>query len=129
MKYTPEQFTPTGNEIIVYGTNQFAQHNGGAARFALGHGAIYGDCPIGLCGNTYGIITTSFNEVVVDAKFIEKQIQVLYQFAFLRPELSFFVTKIGTGIAGFSMEDISGIFKSIFITPSNIILPKEFTAL
>lgn len=127
MQFTPEQFTPSlPTDILVYGTNQFAQHNGGAARLALNHGAIYGNCPMGLCGNTYGIITTSFNEVEATVKFIERQVWILYQFAFMRPELTFYVTKIGTGIAGFSIEEIAPVFQSLPIQPSNIILPKEF---
>lgn len=128
MQFTPEQFTPSlPTDVLVYGTNQFAQHNGGAARFALNHGAIYGNCPMGLCGNTYGIITTSFNDEPITIGFIREQVDVLYKFAKIRPDLTFYVTKIGTGIAGWSMQMISELFiDREYTRPSNIILPKEF---
>ncbi len=127
--YTPENITELKkNEILVYGSNQYGQHNGGAAKFALNFGAVYGDCPMGLCGNTYGIITTSFNEEQINIGFIRTQIDMLYKFAAVRPDLVFYCTKIGTGIAGWGLELIAGLFKDReYFRPSNIILPIEFT--
>ena len=84
---------------------------------------------MGLCGQSYGIITKSFNNKPCTLEFIKQQIDVLYSFATYRPELTFYVTKIGTALAGFTIEEIAIIFKSIPIQPSNIILPKEFTNL
>lgn len=128
MEYTPEIITELAqNEIFVFGTNQYAKHGGGAALIASRKfGAIYWESPIGLVGNTYGIITTSFNEVPVSLEFIRSQVETLYYFALLRPDLKFFVTKIGTGIAGFSIEEIKGVFFQPF-KPENIILPIEFS--
>lgn len=130
MKYTPEIITSLkDNEIFVYGSNQFARHGAGSAKAAVDKfGAIYKDVPIGLCGQSYGIITKSFNDVEVTLKFIERQVWVLYQFAFLRPELTFYVTKIGTALAGFTIDEIASIFKSMPIQPTNIILPIEFSS-
>ena len=128
--YTPEQIeTLNPNDVFVFGTNQFAQHAGGAARIAAEKfGALNGIAPHGLCGNTYGIITTSFNDTPIDVGFIERQLMVLYEFAELRPDLTFYVTKIGTGIAGFSVKGMRLVFMHLtFMKPNNIILPKEFT--
>jgi hypothetical protein len=127
MRFTPEIITELlHNEVFVYGTNNLAQHDGGAAKSSLKWGSIYGDCPIGLCGNTYGIVTTSFNDQPITLAFIQSQIETLYQFAYVRPDLIFLVTKIGCGIAGWSINQIAPLFTSL-VTPSNIILPKEFT--
>lgn len=128
-RYTPENITYLKpNEVFVYGSNQFSRHGSGSAKAAVDKfGAIYGDVPMGLCGQSYGIITKSFNSVDVDLKFIERQIWVLYQFAFLRPDLTFYVTKIGTALAGFTINEIASLFKSLPIQPENIILPIEFT--
>lgn len=125
MKYTPEIITQLNrNEIFVYGSNQYARHGAGSARAARDNfGAIYGDVPIGLCGQSYGIVTKSFNDTPVTLNFIQEQVMVLYSFAQLRPDLTFYVTKIGTALAGFSIEDIATCF-TFFKTPSNIILPK-----
>lgn len=127
MQYTPEIINELApNEIFVFGTNQYAKHGGGAALIASRKfGAIYGECPIGLVGNTYGIITTSFNEIPVSLEFIRSQVETLYYFALLRPDLTFLVTKIGTGIAGFSIDEIKTVFRLPF-KPQNIILPIEF---
>lgn len=127
MKYTPEIVNILKpNEVFVYGSNQYAIHGAGAAKAALNFGAIYKDVPIGLCGQTYGIVTKSFNDKPVTLQFIKQQVKVLYSFAELRPDLTFLVTKIGTALAGFSTEDIATIFKSLD-TPENVILPVEFS--
>lgn len=129
MEYTPENITSLkSNEIFVYGSNQYSAHAGGAALFAeRNFGAMKGIAPMGLCGQAYGIITTSFNEMKVKLEFIEQQVVLLYEFAKLRPDLVFIVTKIGTNLAGFTINDIAHIFHQLeWNKPNNIILPKEF---
>lgn len=128
--YTPEYITELKpNEIFVYGSNQFAKHGAGSARVAHDKfGARYGQCPMGLLGQSYGIITKSFTEIPVSLEFIKAQIQALYYFALLRQDLTFYVTKIGTALAGFSIEEIATIFKTCMpFKPTNIILPIEFS--
>lgn len=127
--HTPEIVTSLKpNEVMVYGSNQYAQHNGGAAKAALQFGATYENCPFGLCGNTYGIITTSFNDEQITVGFLRTQIDMLYKFATIRPDLIFYVTKVGTGIAGWHVELIAGMFKDReYFKPNNIILPIEFS--
>ncbi len=127
--YTPEQIKSLGpNEVFVFGTNQFGQHAGGAAMVAHElFGAVNG-IPMGLSGQSYGIITTSFNDVPVLLEAIRTQVNALYHFATLRPELTLYVTKIGTGIAGFTIEEIRQVFHSADCPkPNNIILPIEFS--
>jgi len=60
-KNTPEIITELNpNEIFVYGSNQYAIHGAGSAKAAVDKfGAIYKDVPMGLCGQSYGIITKS----------------------------------------------------------------------
>lgn len=126
--YTPEIITEVKqNEVFVYGSNQFAKHGAGSAKAALNFGAKYGDAPIGLLGNSYGIVTKSFNDTPVTLSFIKSQVETLYHFAELRPDLTFYVTKIGTALAGFTIDEIGNIFKEMKSKPTNIILPIEFT--
>lgn len=129
--YTPEFITELKpNEIFVYGSNQFARHGAGSAKVAVDKfRSIYGDCPMGLCGQSYGIITKSFNQYPVTLEFIFEQIRVLYIFAHLRPDLTFYITKIGTALAGFTIEQIAGLFKAMKFKPANIILPIEFSTI
>ena len=128
--YTPENIKHLNrNEVFVYGSNQYANHAGGAAKLAVEKfGAINGVAPTGLCGQSYGIITTSFNDTKVQISHIIAQLMALYAFAKLRPDLTFYVTKIGCGIAGFSIEIMSDTFSIVEeMRPNNIILPKEFS--
>jgi hypothetical protein len=130
MKYTPEIITSLKEkEIFVYGSNQFAIHGAGSAKAAVDKfGAIYKDVPMGLCGQSYGIITKSFTDTPVSIEFITFQVQTLYYFALLRQDLTFYITKIGTALAGFSIDEIANIFKTCMpFKPKNIILPIEFT--
>lgn len=128
-KYTTEIITQLKhNEVFVYGSNQYSRHGAGSALVAKNKfGAIYGDVPMGLCGQSYGIITKSFNDIPVNLEFISLQVKTLYCFAMLRPELTFYVTKIGTALAGFTIQEIANVFTSMPFKPSNIILPIEFT--
>ncbi len=80
---------------------------------------------MGLCGQSYGIITKSFSDTPVTLEFIQAQIIILYEFALLRHELTFYVTKIGTALAGFTIDQIASLFPQNN-TPNNIILPIEF---
>lgn len=127
--YTPEFITELKpNEVFVYGSNQYAIHGAGSAKVAKEKfGAIYKDVPMGLCGQSYGIITKSFSDVPVSLEFITYQVQALYYFALLRQDLTFYATKIGTALAGFTIEEIADVFKSMPLTPENIILPIEFS--
>ena len=120
------QFTPNcitelkENEIFVFGSNLQGMHGGGAARLAHEKfGAIWGQ-GVGLQGQSYGIPTMHGG---VDA--IKPYVDEFIEFAKSHPELTFLVTRIGCGIAGFRDEDIAPLFKEC-IKMENICLPKSF---
>ena len=116
---TPEFITELQpNEIFVFGSNLKGMHGGGAAYVAYRKfGAIMGQ-GVGLQGQSYGIPTMQ-GGVETIAPYVDEFIA----FAEAHPELTFFVTKIGCGIAGFSEAEISPLFKAAHgIT--NIILPR-----
>lgn len=126
-EYTPEIIKDLPlNSIFVFGSNNLGNHAGGSANIAVNKFGAKMGVPMGLQGDSYGIITTSFTDHLIDLEFIKDQICVLYWFAINRPELTFYVTKIGTGIAGWATHEIAQLFTSL-TTPNNIILPKEFT--
>lgn len=106
--------------IFVFGSNLAGRHGAGAAKTALNdYGAVYGN-PIGLQGHSYGIPTKDENLETLPLNRIEKYVKVFVRFAELNPELSFLVTRIGCGLAGYSDEDIAPMFKD---APLNCILP------
>lgn len=108
------------HEIFVFGSNLSGQHGGGAARLAYDKwGAVWGQ-GVGLQGSTYGIPTMQGG---VDT--IKPYVDEFIRFAKEHPEMTFLVTEIGCGIAGFRVEEIAPLF--IEAAPvKNIFLPERF---
>ena len=121
MRYTPEKITTLGpNEIFVFGSNLAGRHSGGAARIAHEKfGAVWG-IGVGLQGNSYAIPTMQGG---VDT--IKPYVDEFVDFAIANQELTFYVTRIGCGIAGFSDDEIAPLFDKAY-KMNNIILPKSF---
>jgi hypothetical protein len=108
------------NEIFVFGSNLGGMHGGGAARAAYNRfGAVWGQ-GVGLQGQSYAIPTMQGG-----VETIKPYVDEFIEFAQTHPELKFFVTRIGCGIAGFRDEQIAPLFATA-IDKENIILPKEF---
>ncbi len=108
------------NEIFVFGSNLGGMHGGGAARAAYNRfGAVWGQ-GVGLQGQSYAIPTMQGG-----VETIKPYVDEFIEFAQTHPELKFFVTRIGCGIAGFRDEQIAPLFAAA-IDKENIILPKEF---
>jgi len=117
-RVTPERITELGeNEVFVFGSNLAGAHGGGAALLAYRKfGAIWGQ-GVGLQGQSYGIPTMHGG---VDA--IKPYVDEFIEFAKTRPDLTFLVTRVGCGIAGFTNEEISPLFVKAHEVP-NIVLP------
>lgn len=117
-RVTPERITELGeNEVFVFGSNLAGAHGGGAALLAYRKfGAIWGQ-GVGLQGQSYGIPTMHGG---VDA--IKPYVDEFIEFAKTRPELTFLVTRVGCGIAGFTNEEISPLFAKAHEV-ENIVLP------
>lgn len=120
-EYTPERISELkGNEIFVFGSNLAGAHGGGAARLAYEQfGAVWGE-GVGLQGKSYAIPTMQGG---VDT--IKPYVDAFIRFAKAHNRLTFLVTRIGCGIAGFRDEEIAQLFKEA-IGVENVILPKEF---
>ena len=120
-QFTPDFITELKeNEIFVFGSNLQGMHGGGAARLAYEKfGAIWGQ-GVGLQGQSYGI-PTMHGGVDVIKPYVDEFIE----FAKSHPELTFLVTRIGCGIAGFRDEEIAPLFKEC-IEIDNVILPRTF---
>jgi len=125
-KFTPEHITELQeNEIFVFGSNLNGNHAGGAARMAVEKfGAIEGQAD-GLQGQSYAIPTLDKNMKKIPIEDIKKSLELLADFSMWNTEKTFYVTKIGLGIAGFTVEELKPVFDDIYF-PDNIILPVEF---
>lgn len=120
-EFTPENITDLRpNEIFVFGSNLQGAHCGGAAKVAVKKfGAIMG-VGTGLQGQSYAIPTMQGG-----VETIRPYVDQFIEYAGMHPELKFFVTRIGCGIAGFDDKDIAPLFIKAACM-SNIILPRTF---
>lgn len=99
-------------KIFVFGSNLAGRHGAGAAKYALKYcGAVYGN-PKGRQGFSYAIPTK--NEFLKPLKVFEIQefVDQFIEYAKSNPELKFYITRIGTGLAGFSDKEIAPLFKN-----------------
>ena len=118
-RFTPEMIDRLAeNEVFVFGSNLGGFHAGGAARAAAKlFGAVWGQ-GVGLQGQSYAIPTMQGG---VDT--IKPYVDEFIDFARQHRELTFLVTRIGCGIAGFTDEEIAPLFVSAH-DEANIVLPE-----
>lgn len=105
------------NEIFVFGSNIQGHHAGGAAFQAhQGFGAARG-VGEGLTGQCYALPT--LNETMQHYSHIEMLniVATFYRCVKAHPELTFLLTPVGTGIAGYSEEYIGSLFGAL---PRNV---------
>jgi len=124
-KVTNENITELQpNEIFVFGSNLGGRHGAGAARLAMQWGAEYGN-GVGLQGQTYAIPTLDDDLYQLDLAIMAKFINQFLDFAYGNPNLTFFVTQIGCGLAGFTPCDIAPMFEDAMYM-DNVMLPQCF---
>ena len=118
---TPEFITELQpNEIFVFGSNLKGMHGGGAAYIAYRKfGAIMGQ-GVGLQGQSYAIPTMQGG-----VETIRPYVDEFIQFAKEHQHLTFLVTRIGCGIAGFTDDEISPLFEKAHDV-ENIVLPPNW---
>lgn len=114
------------NKIFVFGSNQSGIHGAGAARDAVMHyGAIPGK-GIGHHGNSYAIPTKDYGIRTMPINHIRPYVESFIRYASKNPQLEFYITPIGTGLAGYTHEQIAPLFKN---APANCQLPEEWKGL
>lgn len=120
-RFTPDNITSLKkNEIFVFGSNLKGQHGGGAARAAWEKfGAVWGN-GAGFQGKCYAIPT-----MFETADEIKPYVDEFYNAVVSNKDKVFLVTKIGLGIAGFTIDEIAPLFYDFKNLP-NVYLPKEF---
>ncbi len=118
-EHTPENIMELKeDEVFVFGSNLAGMHGGGAAYAAFKKfGAVMG-CGVGLRGQSYAIPTMQGG-----VETIKPYVDEFIAFAMNHPELFFYVTRIGCGIARFRDKDIYPLFAEA-AKLENICLPK-----
>ena len=119
-RMTPDMITRLEKgQIFVFGSNIQGFHGGGAARVAMEKfGAVYGQGD-GLQGQSYAISSMEGLENMA------KHVDDFIDFAKQHPEMTFLVTRIGCGIAGYSPAEVAPMFAAA-VDIENIWLPKDF---
>lgn len=104
--------------VFVFGSNAMGNHGAGAAKTAHEkYGAEMG-VGHGLKGNSYAIDTMSGWDP------LKRNIDKFIQFAKDNKHMSFYVTPIGCGIAGFNASDVAPLF---YDSPFNVALCMELS--
>lgn len=105
-----------GTAVFVFGSNLAGAHGAGAAAYAAKHwGAIYGQ-GVGITGMAYAIPTKNQMIRTMPLNAIRPYVIDFMRYAELHPHLTFKVTQIGCGLAGYEASQIAPMFAS---APSN----------
>lgn len=122
-EFTPERISELRpDEVFVFGSNLEGMHGGGAAWAFQKFGAVLG-CGVGLRGQSYAIPTMQGG-----VETIKPYTDEFVSFAGEHPELFFYVTRIGCGIAGFKEKEIAPLFADA-VGLENVCLPEGFAKL
>lgn len=113
-------------EIFVFGSNEAGRHGRGTALTAkMYYGAINGQ-GYGIQGNSFGIPTKDANLKTLPLNKIKGYVDKFIKYAHLHQNLTFRVTRIGCGLAGYKDEDIAPMF---YNAPENCIMPLQWKEL
>jgi hypothetical protein len=116
----------SNDNIFVFGSNLSGRHGKGAAAYAREHyGAVSGK-GVGLQGTSYAIPTKDHGLRALPLNQIRHYVRQFIEFANEHPEMTFKVTRVGCGLAGYSDKQIAPLFVR---APKNCQLPEEWKPL
>lgn len=127
-KYHKDGTRPDGDEVFVFGSNLAGIHGAGAARAALlyfgaqyGEGEGYQRSKQGK--HCYAIPTKDLKIDTLPIQTISLHVDDFAYFTHDHPEMQFFVTAVGCGLAGYKHEDIAPLFRNC---AGNCSFPEEW---
>jgi hypothetical protein len=101
---------PLNGEIFVFGSNLAGVHGAGAALAAKNfYGARFG-VGVGKTGRAYAIPTKDLHIRTLPLEEIAVYVDQFIGYAEMHPETEFYLTAIGTGLAGYEHKDITPLF-------------------
>lgn len=96
--------------IFVFGSNVLGRHGAGAAREAFEkHGAVMGQGE-GMYGQSYALPTVGIPMLPLSVGEVDDAVARFLNLADVRPDLTFQVTRVGCGLAGFTDAEIAPLF-------------------
>lgn len=109
--------------IFVFGSNLSGRHGKGTALHARTYyGAVDGK-GVGLQGASYAIPTKDHALRAIPLNQIAHYVSQFIKFAVEHPEMTFQVTRVGCGLAGYSDKQMAPLFEG---APKNCQLPEEW---
>ena len=120
-RFTPNHiFSLRPNQIFVFGTDKWGSQKYGASGMAAKKfGAQIGIIE-GATGFCYALPTKGFT-----IEELQKAVIRFKDYVDSNPQLTYLITPVGCGHAGFDVAEVSALFKE-FITYKNVMLPKVF---
>ncbi len=116
-------FVPGPGRIFVFGSNRAGVHGAGAARYAYNYQGAEWEEGEGLYGESYALPTKGYRLETLKLEDIKVHVDKFLAFARTRPDLTFVVTRIGCGYAGYTDSDIYPMFVE---APPNCELPDKW---
>lgn len=108
------------NAVFCFGSNLLGRHGAGAAATARTlYGAVLGKGE-GLHGRSYALPTKDAQIRTRSLADIEASVDTFRQCVRDHPELLFVMTRVATGLAGYSDAQIAPLFHDM---PENVMLP------
>jgi hypothetical protein len=102
------------NDIFVFGSNEQGLHYAGAAKYAQEHCGAEPGVGVGPTGRSYAIPTMH------GMPRLREEVGRFLDYAAQHPDQSFFVTRVGCGLAGYQDNGIAPLFRH---APQNCLLP------
>lgn len=107
--YHRDATLPRNGEILVFGSNAAGRHGAGAAKAALQYGAVYG-VGTGMVGQSYALPTKDRSIQSLPLTKIKSNVDDFLKFATTHSDLTFFVTRVACGLAGYTDSQIAPMF-------------------
>jgi hypothetical protein len=117
------------NGIFVFGSNLLGVHGAGAALKAKQAFRAQQGVGQGPTGDCYAIATKKNPRISLLRGDIEVNVIHFLEYVRAHPELDFFLTPVGTGLAGHQVSTIANMFYDVAINPEdypNLLIPRIF---
>jgi hypothetical protein len=111
LNYHKNGEVPQAGEVFVFGSNLAGVHGAGAALEAMKNFGAKWKYPIGLVGQSYAIPTKDLDIITLDIAVVKSFIEDFVVFTKRTPNVHYFVTAVGCGLAGFKDSEIAPLFK------------------
>lgn len=109
--------------IFVFGSNQAGVHGAGAARAAEDYFLAESGVGEGITGQSYAIPTKNERLRTRPLHLIRDSVDMFLTFARSHPNRTFFITRVGCGLAGYRDGQIAPMFKG---APANCNFPEQW---